>query len=641
MGHEGRVRLHGRRLRADGRYGRPRFWCVPTTGSPHTFSLPKLAPTHAHADRGMCLECERASGRSDGSSVVPASMFALINAARLLVEIGGGSSLRKASRRVRIDTDRRNARNAFSKECALAADYLDGYGPLVVARVRPAAWPRILVLDSVPLEMRVRDADAKRLNLSETHGGAVLVAVGKHRPDEASVAWEARFSGGETGNDWWEFLHTLPLDPAPEWVVADGAKAIRAAVLDTWPGTTFFPCLYHLRERLKLAAGALVYQDPALAPAIEVALSAPHHWDRLVALAKPLGDTTLWKWIRDNDELVRSLDGLRRRLPGAPEGNGAAETVGLEIRERIGGRKRNFTNARRLDTVVGLMRADIAGVARAGAYLEILRASREAAHWRLGHGDERFWERAHDPANQASVADAISASRERAKLDFSELLRTSQTKSVMAKVAADNAVRASLGLPPLVATVAPGARVASVKVRGTRLRDYPEVLRDWDPANAVDPRTLLAGSDYEARWKCVACGHEWPAPVSRRTMRRTRCARCHRPWLVLANALATTHPELVEREWVREANLPVLPEVITARRAEPVIWRCADFPGVHPDYPMSPRARVKADLGCPVCRQIRSADRRRKPRPDDPRLPAPVAGYGRLEDRVARVVGLD
>jgi hypothetical protein len=48
-----------------------------------------------------------------------------------------------------------------------------------------------------------------------------------------------------------------------------------------------------------------------------------------------------------------------------------------------------------------------------------------------------------------------------------------------------------------------------------------------------------------------------------------------------------------------------------------VIWRCADFPGVHPDYSMSPSARVEVPIGCPVCRHAISAAKRRKPRPDD------------------------
>jgi hypothetical protein len=60
-----------------------------------------------------------------------------------------------------------------------------------------------------------------------------------------------------------------------------------------------------------------------------------------------------------------------------------------------------------------------------------------------------------------------------------------------------------------------------------------------------------------------------------------------------------------------------LPEVVSARNGKTAIWRCADFPGVHPDYPMSPKARVKAPIACPVCRHEISAAKRRKPRPDD------------------------
>ena len=631
LNHVGTVRLHGVRYRADHQAAKPRFLCVPATGNRddiHTFTLGKTWHTHAHPDGTTCVQCEREVGRADGSTVVPQSSFALLEAARLLVDVGGGLSLRKSSRRLRTESGRKSVdvvgREFYSKQNALAADYLDLYGPLVTAGLRPSGWPRILVLDSLPLEMRIRQPDQLRLDLADgTYGGAILVAAGRRDLADESIAWHAAFSGGESGNDWWEFLHSLPVDPAPEWVVADGAKAIRSAVLATWPDVTFFPCRYHLRERAKFAAGPLIYQDRALAPALEVCLQAAHQWERLRAIAKPLGDTTLWHWIEENDALVRSLDGLRRHLPGAPEGNGAAESVALELRQRIGGRKSNFTNARRLNTVVELMRADIAGLARTVSYARVIRNAVADWNWKLGAGKDGFWEQAHDPFQVASVASRVAASREQAKLDFREVLVESQTKSVMAKVAADNVVREAAGLPALLATVAPGARVASVKVRGTWLRDYPELLNDWDASNDEDPLLLTAGSSYRALWTCAACGHQWRVPVCQRTMRRTRCAVCHRPWGIPATSLAATHPELVKREWVREANLPRLPEVISAKAARTAIWRCRDFPGLHPDYPMSPRARVKVEVGCPVCRSILSAARRRhRSHPDDPRLTA-------------------
>jgi hypothetical protein len=62
-------------------------------------------------------------------------------------------------------------------------------------------------------------------------------------------------------------------------------------------------------------------------------------------------------------------------------------------------------------------------------------------------------------------------------------------------------------------------------------------------------------------------------------------ARCRKPWGLPEHVLAATHPELVAVEWVRDANLPVLPEVVSARNGKTVIWRCAD-------YQMSPKARV-------------------------------------------------
>lgn len=237
VGHPGVIRLHGVRYTSAGKYGKARFRCVPAeaTTRPHTFVVPKRSPTHLHLDGITCSGCERDTGRADGPSVVAAASFSLSDAARLLSDIGAGLSLRKASRRLRIEIVKSShdaAGNAFySKQNALAADYLDRYGPAVVASTRRTGWPPILVLDSQPLNIRVRTPDATRLGIGGSiYGGAVLMAAGSRRAGETATPWHAGLAGGESAADWWDFLNSLPADPPPRWVVADGAKAIRNAV---------------------------------------------------------------------------------------------------------------------------------------------------------------------------------------------------------------------------------------------------------------------------------------------------------------------------------------------------------------------------------------------------------------------------
>jgi hypothetical protein len=611
------VRLHGVRYIGAGLYARSRFQCVPADGArAHTFSLAKRSPTHAHPDGVTCLVCEREQGRTDGTSLVPAAAFTLLDAARLLVDVGGGTSLRRASRRLRIESARTHrlevGESVFSTQNALAADYLDRYGPPVVAAVAPDTWPRIVVLDSVPLNMRIRDLDRARLGLAgDWRGGAVMVGAGAREPGLRARPWIAGLAGGESSRDWWEFLGRLPDEPAPEWVVADGAKAIANAVAARWPNAIFFPCRWHLRERLREAALPVTHADPAIEAAVEVALVSTIHWERLIALAKPYGPTVLWSWITANDPLVRSLDGLRRRMPEAPEGNGAAEAMALVIGDRIGDRKSNFLNARRLETVIGLMCADLAGRARTARYLTVIRAELEAASWRLGAGDTDFWERAHDRGSASSVADLIAASRTGSASAALPTMRASKNRVVTAIAAQADAARIAAGGVAIPATVAPGRQIASRKVAGFWLRDFPELVAQWDPANGKDPQTLAAGTDYQAKWICNVCGHRWSAPVSRRTIRGTRCRNCTRSWSSPDTSLAALYPDLVSIEWARDANLPKRPEAIGPNDNRTAIWHCPDFPGVHPDYPMSPRTRVKRDLGCPICRQLRSAARRR------------------------------
>lgn len=183
-------------------------------------------------------------------------------------------------------------------------------------------------------------------------------------------------------------------------------------------------------------------------------------------------------------------------------------------------------------------------------------------------------------------------------------MAAAKTRSVLRLLADENAARAAAGLPPLVASVRPGRRTASVDVRGLLLlRDFPAKARDWDVEfNTVELATVAAGSNYLAAWRCHRCGHRWRAEVNQRTKRLTRCQRCHTERADGRNALAAVRPELVA-EWDAEANRPLRPERIKATYDKAVVWRCLTDPA-HPPYRMSPATRARRTIGCPLHRKM-------------------------------------
>ncbi len=66
-------------------------------------------------------------------------------------------------------------------------------------------------------------------------------------------------------------------------------------------------------------------------------------------------------WMLENEQLIVKQIELRARFPDRPRSNGAAERLVAQVDERLGKRRRNFRNARRLNTVVRLMAVEMRG----------------------------------------------------------------------------------------------------------------------------------------------------------------------------------------------------------------------------------------------------------------------------------------
>jgi len=616
-GHTGSITLWGRRDWTSAPYRRQRFRCVPDDGSePHTFSLGRRRPSDAHGDGSECLTCDVKPGVAQGPISPPDHLHTAIEIAHLLQLVAQGMSLRRASRTIRLEAHRyvedgHRMRHA-SRQHTLAARYLDLFGTAIDKALAPTRCPRILILDSKPLNLRAYGAeDLDPLWNEDERGGAVLIAVGGDDPKQAMMPWRIGLAPDETGRSWIDFLDEIdPGGDGPEWVVADGAGAIANAVRRRWPKATFYSCEFHLGRLLREHArnDAINPDDPASAELFRKAQWSNHDWDALRAFALARQAVALDGWCRTNDALVRQQVALHRGFFGFPRSNAAAERVLDWIDRRFGKRRRySLRNAGRLQLVLALVRAYHAGQADLGTFGGIVKAT-----MRDLRPDQHFaWTARHDPRGPlCSIGQLIVDAHDRAVKGKATYDAAAKARSVIASVAALNRSLAEVGLPPMEATVAQGRATASVKVKGRMLTDFPLVLRDWDSvANSRLASSVKAGSDYRAHWKCHRCGHTWEAPVVQRTVRQTRCQRCSTERADGLNALAAVRPDLV-REWDAAANAPLRPDRIKATYDKTVRWTCPDDPE-HPAYRMSPFTRSKLPVGCPLCRRKAKAEERR------------------------------
>ncbi len=422
------------------------------------------------------------------------------------------------------------------------------------------------------------------------------------------MPWRIGLAPDETGRSWTDLLNEIDADdPGPDWVVADGAGAIANAVALRWPDATFYSCEFHVGRVLKEAARSDGI-DPDFAKHAEIfrkALWSNHDWDAFRAFAASKPAPVLQGWCQTNDAFVRQQVAFHKQFFGFPRSNAAAERILDWIDKRFGRRRRySLRNAARLQLVLALVRAFHAGQADLATFAAVVKAT-----MRDLDPDGRFaWTARYDPSDRlCSIGQLIVDAHDRAAKGKATYDAAAKARSVIAHVAAQNQALAEIGAPPMEATIAPGRATASVKVTGKMLAaDFPLIARDWDPAaNDRALASIKAGSDYEAHWRCHRCAYEWVAPVSRRTMRQTRCERCSTERADGKNSLAALHPMLV-REWDVERNGALRPDRIKVTYDKAVGWICPDDPE-HPPYRMSPFTRAKRPIGCSRCRRRATA----------------------------------
>lgn len=191
QGHHGRIWLDGRRTSRDGRFERTRYRCLPADPleKPHAF----LAPVPGRRECGheaACETCDRPFGRADGLAGAWRFSFVLREAATTLVRAGRGTSYRKISAAIRASIGRTSARGHGagrpSRSPDLALDYLDVFGPPVIAATTPRSWPRIVALDAHPIRIADHTLCCGQRQASRRKIGDARAAHGERRTDHAS-----------------------------------------------------------------------------------------------------------------------------------------------------------------------------------------------------------------------------------------------------------------------------------------------------------------------------------------------------------------------------------------------------------------------------------------------------------------------
>lgn len=626
-GHGGRIWLRGAARNERSGFERPRFTCVPAdrTIARHNFT-PDFSPRRHHHLPGVeCDICERTFRRGEGMRQPRGNVFSLREIARVLVDAGGGKSYRRTSRAARDSIDRISWQpgraGESSDEANLAMAFLDGFAPVIDAALAPTAWPTTLILDSVPFRderrpdrvaeerearrlpwpMNAQSIEAIRERYRDLGGArsAILVASGLDPGQRRPRPWRIRFAGADDEDSWAGFLEGLPGRPA--WVVSDRAKSIGAAVARVWPRTLRIACEWHLAQNASTAflADDLVSREHLelhpVGQLIMPAIASADAWDELWRLAREHRAINLLAWMDHNRDAMSLQHRLRSLTP--THSNRAAEAIGEVVSSTLDRRQTLFANRRRLDALLSLVRAEVAGEASEARYSRILRDHLTPTRGRVTVDWRSLQDRDHRSSITAAALDAAARRRETARTRVARV----RAGTYLDARAAYAARRLELGLPPLPRGAAPNPKVASLT--GKVVSDIPWLRADWHPTlnGAIDPSTVRAGSMVPAWWSCpYGPDHEWEAKPNDRARTGGGCPFCSGRLTARSESLEVMRPDLAE-QWHPTRNTKGPWEVTWASGYE-ATWQC---PVVRSHvYVARVSNRTDFSTGCPHCARL-------------------------------------
>jgi len=258
----------------------------------------------------------------------------------------------------------------------LAAEWVDVWAPVVLAALAETGQPETLVLDSTDFVWTSPRTGRRQREF------AVMVAYG-YTAAGAKRVWGVRASATAQGDDYVQLLADLHLPGPPVSVVADGDKAIQAAVGRMWPASSgpapyLFLCEHHLRERAKAA----LTRDNAHAgrgrwmTRLDTAFRRPEGWEEFADACGELADAKAWA--STNDTRISAQVAARDRLP-AHYSTAAVDAAAQQLRGMFEHRSFALRNARRTNLLLGLAQLHLNNTDDPDTYYRILREHAERA----------------------------------------------------------------------------------------------------------------------------------------------------------------------------------------------------------------------------------------------------------------------
>lgn len=382
----------------DGFYGRsalqerPRYLCVPrldpvTRKRPpfhadgsrsHKFvePLPRRHPNarHPHGSRA-CLECEHILDRHEGPQTPRRQQFSVREVADALVAIGQGRSLRRASQAARGSAQRlvidQWGQERVSRHGQLSADQLAMFGTMVRDELMPGEWPEAVALDETSITVRLTATDPDGKKQTRSLPFYILGVFGYPSGRGSGRAVRLAITGAKDQVEWEHILRSRR--GAPKWVVCDQGTGLMAAIKSAWPNATIYQCEAHLRMNAEkaLVVDGVEHASPLWA-ALRKAIGGQRAWKELREVAKATGAVETLSWMRENDALMERQWAVRDKE--RPLSIGALETMFQTVEHRIGDRRYVFRNHRRLELILEMMALDLAGLANAYRYRQIIRS---------------------------------------------------------------------------------------------------------------------------------------------------------------------------------------------------------------------------------------------------------------------------
>jgi hypothetical protein len=649
-------------------------------------------PTKFLPDSGTeCVTCEKEYALPEGPKVGKGFMLTAEEGAKLTMSVSEGYSMREsakrtreAAKRYRFDPDqndwerdksgkiirlrtagpnRRRVPDQYSREGNLALDYLDIFGPPLIAEFAERRWPAVLVIDLLPLRKR-RFAPGQRVSGGEEAG--VIMAIADRTTKEKTHLILLQLMGGRNAAEMIRVFTRPDFDPdsAPIWIVADKEPALEVAVKAVWPNAVFFNCEQHLRMNAAEAAvadGIPVWKLDDNAPPGAIAIvgaeleitghrddhkvavdestknyvrhplhvAIRHMFDSLMAWDNfksrvqadvPFDKIELRVWVAANEALVLRQLELAISNRGMPLANGGVEDDIKWVGKRLEYRARWFRNARRVQIMLDLMTLHRAGRADLLRYTRVIRETMLAQGGGSGYAREdrqRFRDR-----TGSSIAAMIARSDIESGSDRKGGQNNGRNERIVAQAAAEEAERAAANeASPRGRKRRPdggAGRVARVSRRGKMVSDFTDIAAQWDYEynGPRRPETTRAISKDALGWICDAHSkdkiphlHRWTAQPESRTRINSGCPYCMNREVCTSNCLGAHYPK-TRKEWDYTANGDMTPETVMPGKDDYAMWLCLRPKSGHPPYPQEIGAHVKQFQGCPKCGPVVAATKR-------------------------------